>query len=49
VGLDTTVTTAGGRVLALGTDFVLTGSTLSLTAAGLAAGLSSGVAPDPSV
>jgi Ca2+-binding RTX toxin-like protein len=36
VGLDTTVTTTGGRVLALGTDFVLTGATLSLTTAGFA-------------
>jgi Ca2+-binding RTX toxin-like protein len=36
VGLDAAVTTAGGRALALGTDFTLTGSTLALTAVGLA-------------
>ena len=36
VGLDATITTAGGRLLALGTDFTLTGSTLALTTAGLA-------------
>jgi VCBS repeat-containing protein len=36
VGLDTAVTSAGGRALALGTDFTLTGGSLSLTAAGLA-------------
>jgi VCBS repeat-containing protein len=34
--LDTTVTTAGGRSLAFGTDYTLSGSTLALTAAGFA-------------
>ncbi|WP_432431381.1 calcium-binding protein, partial [Rhodomicrobium vannielii] len=35
VGLATTVVTAGGVTLTLGTDFVLSGSQLTLTAAGL--------------
>jgi hypothetical protein len=34
--LDTSVTTADGRTLALGTDYVLNGSTLAMTAAGFA-------------
>jgi hypothetical protein len=34
--LDTSVTTADGRTLALGTDYVLNGSTLAITAAGFA-------------
>ena len=36
LGLDASVTTAGGRALALGTDYTLNGSTLALTAAGFA-------------
>jgi hypothetical protein len=36
LGLDTSVTTASGRALALGTDYTLNGSTLALTAAGFA-------------
>jgi Ca2+-binding RTX toxin-like protein len=36
VDLDASVVTAGGRTLQLGTDFILDGSELSLTAAGLA-------------
>ncbi|WP_035695065.1 putative Ig domain-containing protein [Bradyrhizobium liaoningense] len=35
-GLDLSVTSAGGRKLVLGTDYTLTNSTLSLTAAGFA-------------
>ncbi|WP_439372686.1 putative Ig domain-containing protein [Bradyrhizobium sp. DASA03120] len=35
-GLDLSVTSAGGRQLVLGTDYTLTNSTLSLTAAGFA-------------
>jgi hypothetical protein len=34
--LDASVTTADGRTLALGTDYILNGSTLAMTAAGLA-------------
>ena len=36
LGLDASVTTAGGRALALGADYTLNGSTLALTAAGFA-------------
>jgi Putative Ig domain/Bacterial cadherin-like domain/RTX calcium-binding nonapeptide repeat (4 copies) len=36
LGLDTSVTTTGGRALALGTDYTLNGSILALTAAGFA-------------
>jgi hypothetical protein len=36
LGLDASVTTAGGRALALGTDYTLNGSTMALTAAGFA-------------
>ena len=35
-GLDTTVTTSRGRVLVLGTDYTLNGSTLNLTSQGFA-------------
>ena len=35
-GLDVTVTTSGGNLLTLGSDYTLTGSTLALTAAGFA-------------